>query len=354
MTSPRVPWYIDANARHEPSTMRLLAYMALAGREGVLGADHLAVRAMPTPSGQIRVAPGAFGINNTALGGQYEAYVDKLPEQVVADVNATDAAARTDLVVCRVKNPYVEGTGDWPIPLDAVNGPYWDVDVIHGVPPNTTSVHVYNAAYSAITLARIQRPANTGIVLQSHITDLRSLVDLSGERIIIVDNPPAEPPPVTQQYWTESTPIDQSGNFPSTQKNWTNWPEKASWPIPVPPWAMGFDLNVILNPEVDGNVWGEMRPVINNGSIQNDPCGIIPSEYDFNYKGGPGPERNLHMIGGTGTLQPAHRGKVVNFRLQTRSSATDWISAHPGKLYQTRGTRVNIWINFKKYPVTSD
>lgn len=349
---PRVPIYIDANARHRPRSLRLLAHMALAGREGVLEPDDLAVRAFLAPTGQIRVAPGSWGVASTALGGAGEAYADKFTAEIVKTVNPTDAAGRTDLVILRVKNPYVEGTGDWPIPADAENGPYWDIDVIHGVPPNTNSVHAYNAAWSAITLARITRPANTTVVQQGHITDLRSLVDLSGERIIIIDNPPAEPPPIAEKIWTESTPCQNSATIPSTQTgSWAYFPLAADWQVPIPTWAVGLDVNITCNPQVTGDVWGGMRLVIDEGSGVVDTMGIIPADYDFNYFGGPGPERVTHLVGGTGLLAARHRGKIRRFRLQVRSYDS---GNHSGHLAQERGTRVNVLLNFKRVPVVSD
>ena len=93
-----------------------------------------------------------------------------------------------------------------------------------------------------------------------------------------------------------------------------------------------------------------MRLVINNtaAGITNDSMGAIPSMYDFNYHGGPGPERGVHLVGGTGAILPVHRGKIVNMRLQARS--LDSSTTHMGVLAQERGTRVNIWLNFKRNP----
>lgn len=349
---PRVPWYVDAMARHQGPTMRLLAYMALAGREGVLASDHLQIRALTTPAGKIRAAPGGWGVNNAAPGGQFEAYCDKLPEELTVDVNPTTSAARTDLVVLRVLNPY-GGEAGVPMPVDDENGPYWDVVVLHGVAPNITSVKAHDPTMSAITLARIQRPANTGIVTQAHITDLRSLVDLSGERIIIYAPSSPTPPPIAQEVFTESTPCQQATTVPSTQTGgFVPFPTNADWDyIPVPSWAVGVDVNVITNPQVTGSVWGTMRLVIRDGST-SEAMGIIPADYDVNYKGGPGPERFTHLVGGTGIIPPQYRGKVVRMRLEVKSY--DGSSAHPGVLAAERGTRVNLWLNFKRYPVTSD
>jgi len=344
------PWYIDAQARHLALTQRLLAYSAVEGQEGVLNWDHLQVVDSDTPDGNIGVMPGAYSILARHLGGAFEAYLGKVQQkEVVAVSPTTSAGSRTDLVILRVENPYVSGSGSWAEPPDPVNGPYASVRVIEGVPANTNHISAYNNTWSAITLARITRPASTGVVLQSHITDLRSLAKLGGQRIIIIESPPVDPPPIAQQYWTESTPCTDSYQMPSTQTSYVNFPDDANWQVPVPDWATGFDVNVVLNPQATNHLTGEMRLVINNGGITNDACGIIPAMYDHNFKTDPvgGPERFLHLVGGTGSLQKAHRGKVVNMRLQARSLDSVNVT---GKLGQAAGTRVNIWLNFKRNP----
>lgn len=342
------PWYIDAEARHLPPTIRLIAYSAVEGQEGVLAQGHLAVVDLDTPGASINVLPGGYSVLAKHLGGDFEAYVGKISEQETVAVNPTSSGGpRTDLVILRIENPYVTGAGSWAQPPDPLNGPYAFVRVIEGVPANTNSVQAVNNAWSAITLARITRPASTGIVTQANITDLRSLAKLGGERVVVIDDPPADPPPIAQQYWTESTPCDDGDVHHANQTSFHNFPVGASWQVPVPSWATGFDINAVLNPQNDGDVWGDLRLVINNGAITNDDCGIIPAMFDVNYTGGPGPERAVYLVGGTGVLQPSHRGKVVNMRLQAKSRN---VGADPGNVTSAHGTRVNIWINFKRNP----
>lgn len=339
------PWYIDAEARHLAQQQRLLAYAAVEGKEGVLGEQHLAVTDLDTPDGAINVLPGGYAVLARHLGGQFESYVGKFTEQEQVAVNPTSSSgSRTDLVILRIENPYVSGAGVWAQPADPLNGPYAHIRVIEGVPANTNSVQAVDASWSAITLARIVRPASTGIVSQSHITDLRSLAKLGGDRIIIIEDPPEEAPPIAQQYWTESTPCEDFDDLRDEHRTFRNFPDEASWQVPIPDWATGFDLNALLNPEITGNVWGEMRLVM-NGS--NDG-GAIPTEFDVNYESHPGPIREVFMIGGTLAIPTSLRGKVVNMRLQARSLVDDW--AHNGHLHAGHGTRCNIWINFKRNP----
>lgn len=343
------PWYIDSQARHLATQQRLLAFSAMEGQEGVLDSMHLAVTDLDTPTDAIQVMPGAYSILAKHLGGSFEAYVGKIQTAETVIVNPTSSSGpRTDLVILRVENPYVSGSGSWAQPADPIDGPYVSIRVIEGVPANTNHVIAINDTWSAITLARITRPASTSVITQSHISDLRSLAKLNEQRVIIIENPPADPPPIAYSFWTESTPCDDNDQVIRTHTTFRNFPQEASWQVPVPSWANGFDLICSLNPQLSNHVWGEMRLVINNGGITNDSAGIIPAMYDVNFPaGGPGPVRETFMVGGTGNLQNAHKGKIVNMRLQARSLDA---GAHPGILSAPRGTRVNVIINFKRNP----
>lgn len=340
------PAFIDANARHDANVLRAMVELVSEGQEGVRGSDHLAVKALSTPGGSVTVAPGVYSVRNTAAGGVYENYVGKVLENEPVDVSPTDSSGpRTDLVILRIENPYVAGTGTWAEPASPADGPYAHVRVIEGVPANTQTVRGVNGTWSAITLARITRPASTGIVTQAHITDLRSMIDLTVERIVVINNPAPEPPPVAQQVWTESTPISNNNQLPATQTNWTNFPDQASWQVPVPSWALGMDVMGFLNPTVSNDVYGQFRILVDGQSTN-----AVPVEFNVNFPSGIGDIREIFMLGGTVLLPASVRGRVVNMRLQTRMLD----AFHPGKLICEQGTRVNLQLNFKRFPVVTD
>lgn len=347
------PAFVDANARHDANVLRALGELVSEGQEGVRGPTHLAVKALGTPGGAVTVGPGVYSVKNTAAGGSYENYIGKVLENEQVSVSPTDSSGpRTDLVILRIENPYVAGTGTWAEPASPADGPYAHVRVIEGVAANTQTVRSLNSTWTAITLARITRPASTGIVTQAHITDLRSMIDLTVERIVVINNPPATPPPIATEIWSESTPCQNAATIPSTQTgSWAYFPLAADWQVPVPSWALGMDIHIITNPQVTGDVWGGMRLVIDEGGGTVDSMGVVPADYDVNYHGGPGPERFTHIVGGTATLASRHRGKVVRMRLQVRSYDS---SNHSGHLAQERGTRVGVILVMKRFPITSD
>ncbi len=356
------PIYIDQNAIHRASQMRTLVYAATEGREGVFNATHLAVKAKQTPDSTIQVMPGAWVLRAKHTGGEYESYIGKLSvAETSLPISPTSSSGpRTDLVILRVENPYTVGDGVWATPVDAQEGPYAHIRVIENVPANINHVIAWNSTWSAIPLARITRPANTGIVQQSHILDLRSIAKIGEERLIVIENPPYEPPPIADVQFIESTACDNGDQILHTTGGWTNWPAQASWDVPVPDWAIGFEIHAYLNPEIRGNLVGELRPVINNvdAGITNDTAGIVAAGFDERYSwlnallGVNDKFRQTYMLGGTGVLNPAHRGKLVNVRLQAHSLSS--ASPFSGWLKASSGTKVNVTIVFKRYPITPD
>ena len=346
------PWYIDAEARHHAQQQRLLAYAAVEGQEGVLGEQHLAVRALDTPGGAVRVMPGGYSILAKHTGGGFEAYVGKFVEQETVTVNPTDSSGpRTDLVVLRVENPYVVGAGTWSQPADPLNGPYVHVRVIEGVPAGTNDVSTVNASWSAITLARIYRPANTGIVDQSHITDLRSLAKLGGGRVTLPpeeENPPA--PPIAQAIFfdvrnsggvgddTDSLDVDPSSTF-------HNWPDSADWDVPVPSWATGADVYLHLTGirQDNGGTWGQLRVQIADGGAHTTPV-----VYDFTSDGEiEGWTRHNLIAASSEYIPSALRGQVQRFRCQARVDGREDSDAY---IRWMRGSAAILQVVFKQSP----
>ncbi|MCX4677601.1 hypothetical protein OG413_20225 [Streptomyces sp. NBC_01433] len=197
---------------------RLLAYAAFGGAQGVVGSGDLAVRALSSPAAQIQVRPGACAILNRAAGATYQAYAGRLPTSDPINIAATGSSARSDLIVARVENPYSYGE-TWANPSNPVVGPYIFTRVISGVTKTTTDVRQVRPNDSALTLARIDIPANTSAITQAYIKDLRKMVSPRRDRVLYT-----------------SFPGDLSTLSYSDAK-WRNWPGAASWSIDVPSWA---------------------------------------------------------------------------------------------------------------------
>ena len=344
MTAPsRVPWYIDAEARHRARTMRLLAYNAVNGQEGVLAADHLRVQAQPTPDGTVQVLPGAFSVLARHVGGAFEAYDDKIDEAVTVPIPATSASSRTDLLALRILNPYVtEVGGSIQAPVSGEDGPYWDIVPIQGVASGTNHVSAYNPGWSAITLALINRPASTGIVQAGHITQLRNLVVPRSitERIIIApaDNPPVTAPPIAHDVWSGTKHLATATSFAANITAWTDWPSAAYWDVPVPSWATQCDIFGNSNPTFDNPLWGEAR--LDFGG--NAGPSTVYDEQDPN-----GLAKTVIMFAGNYSIPSNQRGKIVRVKMQHRNIDP---ANHSGVLTTRNGVTANIMLVFKREP----
>lgn len=182
-----VAWFIgNPGAQHSAELARLVAYAATGGNAGVVGAGDARVSALATPGSGVRVAAGAIAVPY----GVAQTYLARVVSSETVSIAATGSAGgRTDLIAAVISDPSIPGGGT--APADPVNGPYWSVEVISGVPAGTTrlqdvSGHANTTGYA---LARVTLPANTGTVTNSHITDIRQLVAARKDRTLrVVDS----------------------------------------------------------------------------------------------------------------------------------------------------------------------
>jgi len=214
-----VPWAVGGDAEHGPDVARQLAYLATGGKEGVVAPGDMKVSSLDVPGAGVKVAAGGASILNRVASQQ--AYTVRNP---IADVDSVKIAAtgsgagRSDLIICRVDNPYVDSNAQ--APTDPVHGPYDKFDVIPGVPAGTKRLQdiPQYAGVSAVTLARVDLPASTGTVTSSMITDLRTLANPRSERQIVKGT-------------LDGTRVTLNAT------TWQQWPQNPIAGIAVPAWA---------------------------------------------------------------------------------------------------------------------
>lgn len=172
-----IPWMLGGDVEHSVDSVRAAQYVAIGGREGVVGTSDLRVTQLPGLGAGVTVAPGALAVN--ARHAAYETYSGRHLQAESVNVAPTGGAARSDLVIARVEDPYWDGS-PWPnpdpngdSPLARQNAQYWRLRVLGGVPAGTKTVDELGLGNSAIALARIDLPVNTASVTQGMITDLR-------------------------------------------------------------------------------------------------------------------------------------------------------------------------------------
>lgn len=296
-----VPWFVGGGAEHSPEVARLLAFSATSGSEGVVRSGDLKVAATSTPSGQVQVRPGAGIILNRAIGGDLQSYMARMPTaDTVSVAQTTSAGGRSDLVVIQVEDPFMSGE-PWQDPTDPTVGPYVFTRVISNVPSTATrlqDVPGYEGR-SAITLARIDIPANTATITSSMIKDMRNMARRRSDRQLLTGDPG------TGAALTSST--------------FTAWPPAATaFSVDVPDWATSMTARVeMLGGQTAAAVAGQLRLVLNDS---ND---YAFATYNYNYAAQTGQARQPIVIAGTIAIPAALRGTTVSLRPSgLRSSGT--------------------------------
>ncbi len=235
------PWFVGGGAQHSPEVARLLAYAATGGVEGIISPGDLKVAPLAVPGSKVRVLAGAGIIRSRAAGGAQQSYVARNVSEDVVDIAATGSGSgRSDLIVAQVEDPFMAGE-PYADPADPKVGPYIYTRVIPNVAPGTTAAP---SGSTAIALARIDIPANTGTITAGMIKDLRKIAQPRRERQV--------------RIWR---PSETATLGPSTggQTPWT-WLPRTNELIPCPEWATQVKLIVsIANILHIGDLTGGIR-----------------------------------------------------------------------------------------------
>lgn len=241
-----VPWMVGGGAQHSPEVGRVLAYAAFNGNEGIIGSGDLKVSALSTPAGSVNIAPGACSVLSRASGAKYQAYAGRLQSQDTLVVPGTGGTVRSDLIVARVEDPFVSGE-PYSNPSDPTVGPYIFSRVISNVPKTTTNVLQLGKNYSAVALARIDWPANTSVVQQGMIVDLRNIANPRRQR---------------QLYnYNGTLAANPADNLTAASPTGKQWPAAGgAFSVDVPTWAtQAFVIvswgQVQANGNATGNLW---------------------------------------------------------------------------------------------------
>lgn len=364
-----VPLFIGGGeAQHSAEMLRLQTYFHFRGQEGWLTSTSGQVKALDTPGAGVQVFPGAFCVNSKFAGGAMQTYMDRILQATEVDTtNVPPGAARSDLVVINIEDPYPSDGVDYPYPGAAGTtarklGPYAVLRVIPGVPATTLTLDDLDTGrpernWTALVAARIDRPANTGTITSDMITDLRAIVNpWAGIQLpqAILDNladldtavteigeevegllKQKIPAPAAQIDATTCTSIFGNIVTPGVT-NWTTWPPEANSKIIVPPWAthMRFYFEVIgalckTNGSVagiDANVFASMRLVIGHAASLGSIMEFI-EPLDVYY--GPCCDIRINRapffadfkVAGRLTLDSRDIGKVTNWAAQIKMLA---------------------------------
>jgi hypothetical protein len=226
-----VPWMVGGGAKHSANVGRVLAYMATGGVQGVAGPNDLKVSPSAPVDGNVHVGVGALSILNAEGNARNEAYIGRATAVSDVPIASTGSSARSDLVVVRVRDPQYS----YAPPTDRTVGPYIFIEVVPGVPANTTRADQVASLVgkSVYALSRVDVPANTNMdtsgVQSGWIKDLRRLA-------------------APHQNLQSSIQVGPNPGevLAVTDTSWKNWPSTA-YQVDVPTWATHALVKITLN-----------------------------------------------------------------------------------------------------------
>ncbi len=236
-----VPWIVGGGAVHSPDVARAMAYVALGGKEGIVGTGSGKVTS--AGGANVSVAAGAFAIENSYPGGADQMYVGREVSSSTVSVPATGGVPRSDLLVVRIDDPQFGGS----TPSDPTVGPYIKYALISNVGSSAVDVPG-GTAYPALPLARIDIPASTSVITDAMITDLRGEKGVAG--VPLYKKETRSYAPVTETALTAPAPG-------------VAWPNAAGWQVAIPEWATKMSGRVTLTgiridattPNAYGKIW---------------------------------------------------------------------------------------------------
>lgn len=238
-----VAWSIDGG-KHRGELLRVLAFAATAGSEGIVEATDCKVHQLATPGPQIEMDAGALLIRNRSANVRNQTYVANGRTPTRLDVTQTGGSSRQDLVVVRIEDPqYGSGFTKPPAGQEA-DWQYVKPFIIQGVPAGTASAAALNLGYPAVALARLEIPAGTSVITNAMVKDLRKVAQPRRQRFVSSWRP-ADGVEEKLQHVSQSL-----GLYPSMQKL-----------VPCPEWATQVKMIVNVGNLVHGGerVTGGMR-----------------------------------------------------------------------------------------------
>lgn len=253
----QVPWVISDVDEVPLEVARLLAYISVAGKEGIVGPGDLLVRATAVPGTNVRIAPGSFAALNRFVGASQQSYLGQNDAEITHPITQTGGAPRSDLLYVRINDSGQTGGGTSGVAT---------IEVVEDVDPATTELSQVLSGVAGIALARIDMPASTSTVSQGYIKDLRKLVAPRREEHMRIAN-----------YDDVSTPDSLSSS------SYITWPSAANWTIDIPSWAVRAQIVAWVsgykvvqgNTSTSTNCYGKWR-------IQLGFWTSIPTYYNHN------------------------------------------------------------------------
>jgi len=242
-----VAWSVDGG-RHRGELLRVLAYAATGGAEGIVSPPDCKVHQLTVPGSQIAIDAGALLIRNRSANVRNQTYAANGRVETRLDVTPTPSGAgRSDAVLVRIEDPQYAG---FPKPTAGQEADWQYVKpvILQNVGANITNAAQLNLGYPAVMLARLDIPANTSVITNGMIKDMRKIAQPRRQRTVRIWRP------------TESQTYGPPGST-----DW-GWMPRTNQLIECPEWAT------------------ELKMVVTIGNLLHigDLTGGIRAEYGWN------------------------------------------------------------------------
>ncbi|KPI15655.1 hypothetical protein OK074_2100 [Actinobacteria bacterium OK074] len=276
------PPLLTHGGTHAARAFRMMVRDLARGSQGVTEGDDLKVRQLATPGAGVRVVDGSAVILG-ATSGQ-GAYTQYNVGDATVPLASTGASARSDLVCLRVEDPEYEGTRD----------PGTDeIGYFHVVSNVSATATTVPSGMTAVPLARVDLPANTAVVTDAMIADVREIANPRRDRRLYTAFPPV------------------LSTLPYSDDKWHVWPTAAKWSVPVPSWATGAKLTTTFAGLglTRANVYAKMQNVL-GGTLVGQSTAIDDDQ-------GSGNRRNTVVLADGFAIPAAMRGTSQTLYVQT-------------------------------------
>lgn len=315
MSFDPVPWAIGGGqALHSPEVARVAEYAATSGAEGIVNVSDLRVEALPVAGAAVRIQPGAALIRSRSSTVDQETYVARNGQASDVSVAATGSSGgRSDLIVARVEDPYTQAS-PWQAPADPAVGPYVFPRVIPDVPAGTTRLQDVPGyeTQSAVTLARIDLPAQQGHVTGGMITDLREVAI------------PREKTAVRAMNITGSDiyEVTATSDYPNGGMTWPAAAEDIGIEIDIPVWASSVAIIAMWGGvampagNYAGLFWVQVAHTANGDNFKTQS-----SSYNSNNRGEF--SRETWVLGDTRPIPEGLRGTRQKFYPRANNTLSD-------------------------------
>jgi hypothetical protein len=278
-------YFLGGGAEHSAEQVRRLVYGHQQGAEGICTLSDLRVQPLAIPGGGVAVMIGSAFIVSRYAGAVREMYFGTVTQEQTVTIppNTDEDESRSDLIVMRVKDPFVQGS-PWTDPAAGVVGDgeesdeeraairaaaqYVFIERIPSVPAGTTRLQqvVGYENDTALTLARVDLPAITGTVIDDHIVNLR-----------YVHTPRERTRPIHYALsGAEVNAVSATSAWPDGGQTWPAQAEHAGeLELDIPSWASHAAVEVtfygVLYPGGDawGSVWLQIGATANPANVKS-------------------------------------------------------------------------------------